>query len=176
MFLMGFLLPSSGRLLLAFFWIPSALTLGQVGRGGADNRGRASKPNLQNQMRLLRNSQARALSPKASSHTWPCCSSCNWFVIHFELQVLLSILSAGPFLCNSEDFDPSQLPQAHLSFLLTQVKHLGWQLCIPGPGGRGPAGGLCPKLGAQGSVRFTSLLIPFSFADLGFRAVNLMYD
>ena len=59
-----------------------------------------------------------------------CC--CLWQLVACQLSAAGCVprtFSAGPFLCNLKDLDPSRCPQAHLYSLLTQMKHLGQQVC-----------------------------------------------
>ena len=117
------------------------MTLGQVGLGDANHIGRprkpASKPNLQNQKEPSAQFPGQSSEPQGLCTPGPGCAlgggcCCLWQLVACQLSApgcVPRTFSAGPFLCNLKDLDPSQLPQKHLYFLLTQTKHLWQQVC-----------------------------------------------
>lgn len=161
------------------------MTLGQVGLGDANHIGRprkpASKPNLQNQMEPSAQFPGQSSEPQGLfAHLAlgvisevAAVASGNWLHVNFQLCCVPRTFSAGPFLCNLKDLDPSQRPQVHLYFLLTQTKHLGQQVCTtalrwPPQMDSVPSSGLWEACGLQSvcmCVNLFYIFTKFKFSD-----------
>ena len=101
---------------------------------------------------------------------------CLWRLVACQLSApgcVPRTFSAGPFLCNLKDLDPSQRPQVHLYFLLTQMKHLGQQVCTtalrwPPQMDSVPSSGLWEACGLQSvcmCVNLFYIFTKFKFSD-----------
>ena len=119
--------------------------------------GRGSQPQSQTcrtRWSPLRDSQARALSPKASLHSWPWVWAWRWLLlplatglhVDFQLQVVSQEPSLQVHSCVT--WKTLTLPGAHKhTFILCSLRWNTWGSRFAQQPFSGPTDGLCPKLG-----------------------------